>query len=61
MYRNIIQTLNLLTGGNPQQMADRLMHSNPQFKKFVDENKALTPQQICQKFGVDPSVLNFIK
>lgn len=58
--RQVNDVMQLLQG-NPQQMLNNMLSSNPQFQKFVNENKDLSPQQICQKFGVDPSILNMLK
>lgn len=54
---DVMQMLN----GNPQKMLNNMLSSNPQFRQFVNENKDLTPQQVCQKFGVDPSIINMLK
>lgn len=53
----IQQALGVMQSGN----IIPLLGNNPQFKKLVDENKDLTPQQVCQKYGLDPSILNLIK
>lgn len=53
--------LSMMQGSDPQQVFNSMLNSNPQFKKFVDENKGLSPQQLCQKYGVDPSILNLMK
>ena len=54
------QALSILQS-NPQQMLNNMLNSNPQFQQFVNENKDLTGEQICQKFGVDPAILKFIQ
>ena len=54
---NMQMLMDLLNGKNPSQVFNTLMNSNPQFAKFVNENKNLTPEQITQKYGIDPSLL----
>ena len=34
---------------------------NPEFKKFVEENKDKTPEEIVKKYNIDPSILKFLK
>lgn len=46
-----------LQGKNPNGLYEMLMKNNPQFARFVNENKNLTPEQITQKYGIDPSLL----
>ncbi len=55
------QVMGMLQNGNPQQIFENMINTNPQFRQFVQENKDLTPQQMCQKFGVDPSILKLMK
>lgn len=55
------QIMNLLQSSDPQKVFEEMLNNNPQFKKFVEENKDLTPQQMCQKYGVNPAILNFMK
>lgn len=40
---------------SPEQAFMSLMQSNPQFRKFVEQNKGKTPEQIAQEYGVDLS------
>lgn len=54
------QTANLmkmLRSGNPAQIAQHLMQSNPQFRQFMEANKGKTPQQVAQEHGIDLSHL----
>ena len=53
----IQQAMGIMRSGNIMP----LLGSNPQFKKLFDENKDLTAEQVCQKYGLDPSILNLIK
>lgn len=50
---NIMQLMNMLKSGNPQQMAQQMMMSNPQFRQFVEANKGKTPQQVARENGID--------
>lgn len=38
---------------SPEQVFMGLMQSNPQFRKFIDENKGKTPDQIAREYGID--------
>ncbi len=61
--QNPLQMLNnikALANGNPQAMFNQMLNTNPQFAKFVNENKGLSPEQIAKNYGVDLSqVKNF--
>lgn len=54
---NMQMLMDLLNGKNPSQVFNTLMNSNPQFAKFVNENKNNTPEQIMSRYGIDPSLL----
>lgn len=45
--------LRMMKNGNPEQIAQNLMQSNPQFRAFVEANRGKTPQQVAQEHGVD--------
>lgn len=51
----IANILQMLKTGDPNQIAARLMQSNPQFKQFVEANKGKTPEQVASEHGVDLS------
>lgn len=61
--QNPLQMLNsikALANGNPQAMFNQMLNTNPQFAKFVNENKGLSPEQIAKNYGVDLSqIKNF--
>lgn len=46
-------------GGNPQAFAIQFMRDNPEvaqrFNDFMMENQGLTPAQVLQGKGIDPS------
>ena len=50
---NIKQVGSTLKNGNPEQIAMHMMQQNPQFRKFVNENKGKTPEQIARENGLD--------
>lgn len=52
---NMMQLMNMLKSGNPQQMAQQMMMNNPQFRQFMEQNKGKTPQQVAQENGIDLS------
>lgn len=43
-----------LLSGNPDVLFREMYRSNPQFKKFVDENKNKTAQEIMRDNHIDP-------
>lgn len=51
----IANILQMLKSGDPNQIAARLMQSNPQFKQFVEANKGKTPEQVASEHGVNLS------
>lgn len=58
--QNPLQMLNsikALANGNPQAMFNQMLNTNPQFAKFVNENKGLSPEQIAKNYGVDLSLV----
>lgn len=51
---NQIATLmQMLRGGNPEQIAQQMMQSNPQFRKFMEANKGKIPEQVAKENGID--------
>lgn len=53
-----MQVMKMLRSGNPEQIAQQMMQSNPQFRQFVEANKGKTPEQVAREHGFD---LNQIK
>lgn len=51
----IANILQMLKSGDPNQIAARLMQSNPLFKQFVEANKGKTPEQVASEHGVNLS------
>lgn len=47
----------MMAGMTPEQAVSNLMQTNPQFAKFVQENRGKTPAQIAREHGIDPSLL----
>lgn len=54
----IANLMKMLRSGNPDQIAQQMMQSNPQFRKFVESNRGKTPEQVAREHGID---LNQIK
>lgn len=53
---NQIATLmQMLRGGNPEQIAQQMMQSNPRFKQFMEANKGKSPEQVAKENGIDLS------
>ena len=51
----VANVLKMLRSGNPEQIAQQMMQSNPQFRQFVEENKGKTPEQVAREHGIDLS------
>ena len=49
----VANILKMLRSGNPEQIAQQMMQTNPQFRKFVEANKGKTPEQVAREYGVD--------
>ena len=49
----ISQINNLLTGKDPDKIYESLLQNNPQFRKFVEDNRGKTPEQIASENGLD--------
>lgn len=49
----VANVLKMLRSGNPEQIAQQMMQSNPQFRQFVEQNKGKTPEQVAQEHGID--------
>lgn len=54
----VANVLKMLRSGNPEQIAQQMMQSNPQFRQFVEANRGKTPEQVAREHGID---LNQIK
>lgn len=51
---NQIATLmQMLRGGNPEQIAQQMMQSNPRFRQFMERNKGKSPEQVAKENGID--------
>lgn len=51
----VMQVMKMLSSGNPDQIAQQMMQSNPQFRQFVEQNKGKTPEQVAREHGIDLS------
>ena len=51
----VMQVMKMLRSGNPDQIAQQMMQSNPQFRQFVEANKGKTPEQVAKEYGIDLS------
>ena len=45
--------LNAMRNGNPGAIAQQMMESNPRFRKFVEDNRGKSPDQIAREHGFD--------
>lgn len=53
----VARVMQMLRSGNPNQIAQQMMQSNPQFRQFIEANKGKTPEQVAQEHGLDLSQL----
>lgn len=51
----VASLMKMLRSGNPDQIAQQMMQNNPQFRRFVEQNKGKTPEQVAREHGVDLS------
>ena len=51
----VANLVKMLRSGNPEQIAQQMMQSNPQFRQFVEQNKGKTPDQVAREHGIDLS------
>ena len=49
----IASLMQMLKGGNPEQIAQQMMQSNPQFRQFMERNKGKSPEQVAKENGID--------
>lgn len=47
-----------LKNGNADAVFQQMINTNPQFKKFVEDNKGKSADQICKENGIDASILS---
>lgn len=50
---NLGRVMQMLRSGNPEQIAQNLMQSNPQFRAFMEANKGKSPDQVAREHGMD--------
>ena len=57
MMGQIRQTMSMLRGQDPRQVAQLMAQRNPQFAAFLQQNQGKTPEQIAAENGIDISLL----
>ena len=55
MMGQIRQTMSMLRGQDPRQVAQLMAQRNPQFAAFLQQNHGKTPEQIAAENGIDMS------
>ena len=55
--QQIAGVMQMLKSGNPEQIAQQMMRSNPRFKQFMEQNKGKSPEQVARENGIDLSQL----
>lgn len=59
---DVLALLAALKNGNPEQMLQQMMNTNPQFRQFVEANRGKSPEQIAQENGLDfNSIRNLLR
>lgn len=53
--QQIAGVMQMLKSGNPEQIAQQMMQSNPRFKQFMEANKGKSPEQVAKENGIDLS------
>lgn len=53
MLNTINSVKNSMNGSSPDAVFNLMMQSNPNFAKFVEDNKGSSPEQIASKYGID--------
>lgn len=53
----LINIARMVKSGNPEQIAQRLMMQNPQFRQFVEANRGKNPEQVAKEHGFDLSAI----
>ena len=53
LFQQINRLKQMLHGQNPNAVMEMMAQKNPQFAQFVSECRGMTPEQICQKYGVN--------
>lgn len=51
----VANVMKMLRSGNPEQIAQQMMQSNPHFRQFIEQNKGKTPDQVAREHGLDLS------
>ena len=54
---NLMQVMQMLQQGDPEQIAEQMLQSNPKFKQFMEMNKGKTPEQVARENGIDLNAL----
>ena len=55
MMGQIRQTMSMLRGQDPRQVAQLMAQRNPQFATFMQQNQGKTVEQIAAENGIDMS------
>ena len=50
----------MLNGQPVEAVYNRMMQTNPEFVKFVQQNQGKSPEQMACDYGIDPQLLQNI-
>ena len=53
LLSQVNQIRNLLSGKNPDDVFQKMMNENPQFRSFVESNRGKTAEQIAAENGIN--------
>lgn len=58
---NILNSIKeILKNGNVETYFNNLMNTNPQFRKFVEQNKNKSIEDIAMEYDLDLSILKYL-
>lgn len=52
-YSQIRQMVPMLRSQNPDQLLQTFARKNPQFSRFMEQNREKSPEQIAADYGID--------
>lgn len=53
VFSQLMGLKNMMQGKNPDAVYQMMMNSNPQFARFVSENRGKSPEEIARAHGID--------
>ena len=50
---NVANIARMLKNGNPEQIAMKLLQTDPRFAEFMRQNQGKNPEQVAREHGID--------